>query len=86
MKTEIVRYHILTFRQVWTILLFIASIILNIALLRKVNVLYLEMKGYKTQLSQAQNQNIMVWQMDSSCFNQIKNSTDGIIRLKINNK
>jgi len=30
-----------------------------------------------------ESQNVMVWKMDDSCYNQIKNSVDGIIRLKI---
>ena len=38
-------------------------------------------KGYAESL--LDNQNVMVWQMDSSCAEQIQNG-DGIIRLKIN--
>ena len=29
------------------------------------------------------SQNTMVWTMDKSCFDQIKNSYDGVLRIKI---
>jgi len=39
------------------------------------------MQDQNQQLKESQN--VMVWKMDDSCYNQIKNSVDGIIRLKI---
>lgn len=30
-----------------------------------------------------ESQNVMVWTMDKSCYDQINNSIDGILRLKI---
>jgi len=30
-----------------------------------------------------ESQNVMVWKMDKSCFDQIKNSSDGILRIQV---
>jgi len=41
-------------------------------------------KKWKTYAEDlVESQNIMVWEMDESCFKQIQNSSDGVIRLQI---
>ena len=38
---------------------------------------------YQTMRGLRQSQNLMLWEMDESCFKQIQNSSDGVIRLQI---
>lgn len=33
-----------------------------------------------------ENQRIMIWRMDDSCFTQLKNNADGILRLQVGGK
>lgn len=65
------------------ILFFIVSITIGVlciqvdSLKRSEKVLKQENKVLKD------NQNIMIWKMDDSCYNQLKNSYDGILRIQV---
>jgi len=69
--------------KLWWVLTIVA-LMLNGFLLTRLWGLYLVLGNTQKQLTAANQRNVMVLEMDASCFNQIKNSTDGIIRLKIN--
>jgi len=61
----------------------IASLLV-IACIFAIVILAGEIRGLKTYTrSLKDSQNVMVWEMDSSCFDQIQNTSDGMIRLLI---
>lgn len=63
-----------------SILIFVASIFLGygISLYRDESI---KKDGIIQELRNSQR--VMIWKMDDSCYNQIQNSQDGMIRLKI---
>jgi len=68
------------------IILAAIAVLLTRVIQLKSNVRLLEgqlsaMQDQNQQLKESQN--VMVWKMDDSCFDQIKNSMDGTLQLKI---
>jgi len=62
----------------------LVSSLLVIACIVTIVFLAKQTKKWKTYAGSLEDsQNIMVWEMDESCFDQIQNTSDGMIRLQI---
>ena len=69
-------------KTIFSILIFCLAFVVGLTGLLTNQISY-----YKGQVDYLKaNQNVMVWQMDKSCFDQIKNNSDGILRLQVGNK
>jgi hypothetical protein len=72
--------------SLWLILAIIAGLLITGAMERRDLIQKQTIKTIKGQYSALQNKNYLVLEVDKSCADQLMNSKDGVLRIKIINQ